>query len=245
VAAFSKYIIYADESGSPNLLADAEDYPIFVLNFLVVEKRVYSEHIVPAVQQLKFRFFGHDQIILHEHAIRKEKEAFIRSRLNGQERARFLEALTPLVARQDFAFDCAVVDKLKLQQTTDEPWGPYEIALGICMEQSAQRLRNAGEKNTEVHIVLESRGAKEDKVLELEFRRIASGQARVRFGESAVKHFNWVPVFADKKSNSAGLQIVDLAARPLGLSYLRPQQFNRAFSAMKLTSAENGIKVYP
>lgn len=39
--------------------------------------------------------------------------------------------------------------------------------------------------------------------------------------------------FVDKKSNSAGLQIADLVARPVGMSILRPEQNNRAFEALR------------
>lgn len=44
---------------------------------------------------------------------------------------------------------------------------------------------------------------------------------------------NFEIVFADKKSNSAGLQLADLVARPIGLSVLRPHQSNRAFDAAR------------
>jgi hypothetical protein len=39
--------------------------------------------------------------------------------------------------------------------------------------------------------------------------------------------------FVDKKSNSAGLQLADLVARPVGMSVLRPDQQNRAFDVLR------------
>ncbi len=39
--------------------------------------------------------------------------------------------------------------------------------------------------------------------------------------------------FVDKKSNSAGLQLADLVARPVGMNILRPKQVNRAFDAVR------------
>ena len=245
MAAFSRYIIYADESGSPQLRADLDHFPIFVLNFLVVEKRVYSEHVSPAVQALKFAYFGHDQVILHERDIVKQKGSFAQFRTDALRRQRFLDALTPLVARNDIAFDYAIVDKAKMPDRPDDPWSPYDIALGICMERAARRLCLAGETGAEVHVVFEARGKKEDQLPELEFHRVATGKARVSFGHDNIGDFSWTPIFADKKSNSAGLQLADLAARPLGLSYLRPKQLNRAYSAMRTTSASDGPKVYP
>ena len=50
-----------------------------------------------------------------------------------------------------------------------------------------------------------------------------------RFGKS----LPFEVVFADKKTNSTGLQLADLVARPIGLSVVRPEQANRAFDVLK------------
>lgn len=244
MAAFSRYIVYADESGSPNLEADTKHFPIFVLTFLVVEKSAYSRRIVPEVAEFKFKHFGHDQVVLHESDIRKQRGPFAFLRTNATLRETFLSEIASLAARRDIALECAIVDKTRMPHS-QMPWSPYDIALGICMEQTAVRLLRAGETGGTIHVVFEARGRTEDQLLELDFHRIAAGQAKVRFGESHVQRFDWGPVFASKQSNSAGLQLADLAARPIGLSYLRPNQPNRAYSALRTTSAADGVKVYP
>jgi len=58
------------------------------------------------------------------------------------------------------------------------------------------------------------------------------GGGRMLLGFNSAK-LNFEILFADKKSNSAGLQLADLVARPIGLSVLRPEQPNRAFDAVK------------
>ena len=40
-------------------------------------------------------------------------------------------------------------------------------------------------------------------------------------------------MFADKKSNSSGLQFADLLARPIGRAVLNPGQVNRAYDVIK------------
>jgi len=40
-------------------------------------------------------------------------------------------------------------------------------------------------------------------------------------------------IFSDKKVMSSGLQLADLVARPIGLSHLRPGQYNRSFEVLK------------
>lgn len=68
---FSYYIIYADENGDHSLSSIDKDYPIFCLTFCMIKKTEYIEKIVPTVQKLKFDFFEHDKIVLHEREIRK------------------------------------------------------------------------------------------------------------------------------------------------------------------------------
>lgn len=77
------------------------------------------------------------------------------------------------------------------------------------------------------HIVVECRGKKEDQALELEFRRMCSGANR--WG----RQLPFQIVFADKKTNSCGLQLADLVARPIGIAVLRPGQMNRAYEVLK------------
>jgi hypothetical protein len=77
--------------------------------------------------------------------------------------------------------------------------------------------------------------------LELEFRRITGGQNALR-----KKLANFEIKFVDKRANSAGMQLADLTARPIGLRIIRPKQSNRAFEIIerKLVSGagRKGIK---
>lgn len=98
---FSKYIVYVDESGDHSLQSVDAQYPIFVLAFCVFHKRHYSEKIVPALEKFKFNYFGHDQVVLHENEIRKEKGAFNIFR-NRDEKYQFLEQLTRIVEYHNF-----------------------------------------------------------------------------------------------------------------------------------------------
>ena len=77
------------------------------------------------------------------------------------------------------------------------------------------------------HIIVEKRGKQEDSELELEFRRVCDG------GNYERARLPFEIVFADKKSNSAGLQLADLVARPVGIKMLRPGQSNRAFDVLE------------
>ncbi|MHB8210513.1 MAG: DUF3800 domain-containing protein [Acidithiobacillus sp.] len=94
----SDYLIFANESGDHGLVSIDEQFPVFALVFCVVQKQDYVEQIVPAMQRLKMAYWGHDQVILHEHDIRKEKGPFAHLFVDKRSNSNGLQ-LADLVAR--------------------------------------------------------------------------------------------------------------------------------------------------
>lgn len=225
-SSFSKYTVYVDESGDHSLHSIDPNYPVFVLAFCVFHKRHYSEAIVPALEKFKFNHFGHDQIVLHENEIRKEKGAFNTFR-SKQEKYDFLNQLTEIIEFSNFILISCTIDKRALKKPGDLNQNPYHTALGFCMETLYEFLQEKNQHRKKTHIVVECRGNKEDKELELEFRRICDANNRLSLP------LPFEVIFSDKKVMSSGLQLADLVARPIGLSTLRPEQDNRAFEILK------------
>src|SRR5262245_43093412 len=184
------------------------NYPIFVLAFCVFHKRYYSEKVVSALQKFKFAKFGHDLVVLHERDIRKEKDKF--KFQNRQEKDAFIEELTDLIEESNFVLISCVIDKKRLEIPPGERLNPYHIALGFCLETLYEFLMEKKQEDVRTHVIVECRGKKEDNELELEFRRICDGANRLGIA------LPFDVVFADKRVNSAGLQLADLVARPIG-----------------------------
>lgn len=223
---FSDYIVYVDESGDHSLARIDRDYPVFVLAFCVFHKRHYAEKIIPAVEKLKFNYFGHASVVLHENEIRKQKGDFaFLSHLPT--RTEFMDKLTSIMDASNFILMACVVDKARLNRTEGVSSNPYHIALDICMKALYEFLAEKGQAQLETHIVVECRGKKEDAELELEFRRICDGDT------PGSRRLPFSIVFADKKTNLPGLQLADLVARPVGINYIRPEQANQAFEVLK------------
>ena len=220
---FSKYIVYVDESGDHSMSSIDKKYPIFVLAFCIFHKGHYGEKIVPALEALKFKYFGHDQVVLHEHEIRKEKGIF-RIFPNREAKNQFLNDLTTIVKESNFILASCVIEKQRLPEIPDNP---YHIALMYCLLSLYDFLVEKGEQRHLTHVVFECRGAKEDKELELEFRRICGGS------NPRGLQLPFEILFADKRAMSSGLQLADLVARPVGLHILRPEQPNLAFDSLK------------
>lgn len=244
-AEFSDYIVYVDESGDHSLKSIDAGYPVFVLSFCVFRKDDYAERVTPAVRKHKFAAFGHDMVVLHEHEIRKKTGAF--SRLGKDAREQFMESLTNIIATADFTLVAVVIDKRRLASKYVNPAHPYHLAMAFGLERLYRLLRSQGQDDRLTHIVCEARGSKEDAELELEFRRIRDGANFLN------KRLPFELVIADKKTNSEGMQLADLTARPIGLSVLRPEQPNRAMATLESKfyrdSAGNkngfGLKVFP
>jgi hypothetical protein len=231
---FSDYIVYVDESGDHGLKTIDPHYPVFVLVFCIFKKDDYIHTTMPLLQMFKFKHFGHDQTILHETDIRKDRGdfAFLKSKTV---KTAFLEELTGIVQKTPFVLISTVIKKELYRQRYSTPENPYHIALRYGLERVFYYLSELQVNLGNTHIVVEKRGKVEDDELELEFRRVCDG-------------FNYLQqplpfelVFADKKSNSTGLQLADLIARPIGLHVLKPEQDNRAFAIINDKFYRNGI----
>jgi len=243
---FSDYIVYVDESGNHGLGSIGPDYPVFVLAFCIFQKSEYLAEVAPRIQQFKFRHFGHDIAILHEADIRKDRGEFSFLKDPGLKNA-FIEELTEIIKSSPFTLICVVIDKTKLRGNYRSPANPYHIALKYGLERVFAFLTREGQDRRLTYIVVESRGKREDRELKLEFLRVAGG------GNYRNAQLPFELVFADKKSNSAGLQLADLFAHPVGMSVWKPAQKNRAFEVLKAKFDRDpngeirgwGLKIFP
>ncbi|CAJ2866415.1 DUF3800 domain-containing protein [Burkholderia pseudomallei] len=248
---YSDYIVFVDESGSPSLGNIDPDFPLLVLAFMIIRKDQYMKEIVPAIQAFKLKHFGHDQIILHEREIRRDLGSFSFLKTRALKEA-FIGELSAIMSAAPFHLVAAVIRKDRLQQRYKNPANPYHLALQYGLERVCAFLRQQGDwkngskDNPLVHLIVEQRGKNEDNDLELEFRRICDG------GNYNAETFAFDLVFANKQSNSSGLQLADLVARPVGLSVVKPDQENRAMEILreKLVAVRGqargwGLKVFP
>lgn len=241
----SDLIIYVDESGDHSLESIDPEYPVFVLSFCIFRKNDYATRVTPAIRQLKFATFGHDMVVLHESDIRRKKGAL--SRLSKEPREAFLNQLTDIIGAADFQLVAVVIDKRKLKDRYARPAHPYHLALEFGLERIYRLLKNAGQDDALTYVVCEARGPKEDAELELEFRRIRDGANYFH------KPLPFDLILADKRTNSEGLQLADLTARPIGLTVLRPGQENRAAAVLEGKFYRDktgnklgmGLKVFP
>lgn len=243
---FSDYIVYVDESGDHSLESIDPNYPIFVLAFCIFNKHEYISSVSSSIKKFKFNYFGHDMVLLHEYDIRKAKKEFVML-VDEEIRYTFMDNLNQLISDAPFTVISMVIEKKSLKDKYVDPASPYHLALGFGLERIYTFLKEKQQAQLRTHIVFECRGKKEDNDLELEFRRVCDGSnywgLRLPFNM----------VLADKKTNSCGLQLADLIARPIGRYVLDPKQENRAYRIIEKKFYRNrngekeglGLKYFP
>ncbi|MBO6853399.1 MAG: DUF3800 domain-containing protein [Marivivens sp.] len=225
MADFSKYIVYVDESGDANWKATPE-FPLLCLNYCLFEKDHYLHELVPRFNRLKFKYWGCDNIVLHERDLRKPdkiKDPAVKSKymhLNGKRRGEFMDELTELMRSAQFQCFCVVIDKLAVPDR-HKSFDPYHIGLsrGFRQIESYLKVYDPIELSKDLHIVFESRGRDDDAALSKAYKQV-SVQGSLLGQVPAHNFSNFRLELMDKKSNSTGLQIADLTARPIGNHYL-------------------------
>lgn len=235
---FSDYIVFVDESGSPTLSRIDPEYPIFVLVLCVFKKAHYTAKIQPAVSNLKLEHFGHDTTVLHSSDIRKKRGDF-KFLIDVDKHDKFTAGIDRLVADSEMEVIAHVVDKrlitgVAAEQFTHPANDPYYVALRMALFSLFGILWQQQQGGRVTHIIAEARGKFEDRLLKSDFNRHLEELKKFSFGEG--RDFHNFPIellFAEKKSNSAGLQLADLIGHPIGRNYLNPQQKNHAFEIVR------------
>lgn len=220
---FSEYIIFADESCDHGITTINPENPIFLLAFCIFRKIDYISMVKQAVSKFKMDFWGHDLVVLHNHEIRKSTGEFA-FLFNEELRSIFLHSLNEMIKNIPFWIAATAIDKRDLSCYPDSS-NPYLLALGSCLEQSLDFLHKKQQLQRLTHIIVESRGKPEDQNLGKAFEQIATQRFPERYPLSMR--------FANKQTNSSGLQIADLVAHPIARHILKRNQPNKAFDIVK------------
>lgn len=114
--------MFVDESGDHSLESINPEWPRFVLSFCIFPIDAYVNAVTPGIRKLKFDFFGHDLVVLHEHDIRKKKGEF--SQLNKEQRDEFLNRLTDVIAATEVTVIAVVIDKKRHKARYSAPPTP-------------------------------------------------------------------------------------------------------------------------
>ncbi|QAU24354.1 DUF3800 domain-containing protein [Dyella sp. M7H15-1] len=243
---YSDYVVFIDESGDHGLKSIDASYPVFVLCAALFSKKDYVDAICPALNALKMEFWGHDEVILHEHDIRKPKNQFAFLQ-DAQNRAAFQEKLSAILEQSPFKLIFSIINKEEYVHHYQVPRNPYDVAMSFVLERVFLELNSMGQVAKRTKVIVECRGPNEDVQLREAFAKIVGGN------NACGRPLPFDLLMVPKLSNSIGLQIADLCARPMGIKSLQPKQPNRAYEIIAGKIRRNphgraegwGVKVSP
>ena len=241
------FIVYMDETGDHSLEIVDRDYPIFGVVLVVCEVTDYVQRIVPSVYQFKMDFFGHEGVVLHSYDIRKQRGpyAFLSDAVRRNE---FYARINAIMGLPHYTIIASMIRK----QQHKEKYGkaatnPYDLAIEFALERLLPLLEDAGQ--TEVSVIAESRGKKEDDQLSLSFYRFVNEGNQFIVTER-IKQVNFHLLFRTKEMNMVGMQLADLAAYPTARHVIDPQKPNPAFDILRPRfyvgpDQTRGLKIFP
>lgn len=242
----SRFIGFLDECGDHSMTKIDADFPLFVLALVVLERKVYAEKLIPALAELKLRYWIHEGVNLHSREIRKQIGPF--SFLHHPEkRQRFIADINGVIETIPFTlFVTGIKKQAHLERYGEKAANPYALALEFTMERVLYFM--LGENETNLPIVAEARGKQEDASLEREFYRLLNQGTRFVEPE-LIKMLASPLVFRSKRDNIAGIQIADLCAYPCARHILDWKKPNPAFQLVRKHfnggTPHGGFKVFP
>ena len=163
-------VVYFDEVGTPDIDPTDEDFPVFAIALVICDSTYYIDTLIPAVNRLKFKWFGHEGTILHSRDIRRSQDDFMFLRANAETRQDFYEDINAIMGGSEYSLLSVAIHKRRLAEQYVNPLDPYDLALLFALERLVSILEAHGQR--EVVIVAEQRGRVEDRNLRIAFQRI-------------------------------------------------------------------------
>jgi len=211
-----RFIAFFDECGDHSMEKIDPLFPLFVLSTVVFEREVYLQEVVPAIANLKLKFWNHEGVNLHSRDIRMTQEDFTLLQ-NPLTRQLFFESLNSMMSKLNFTLFTSVIDKIEHKNLHGtKAVNPYDLSMKYTFEKITQFLKY--HKEAALPVIAESRGKREDLELRSSFTQLM-----------AQNKLNYSIEFRRKRDNIVGIQIADLCAYPTARKTLNPTKTNLAF----------------
>jgi hypothetical protein len=217
--------IYVDECGGHSIVAK-DKFEAFSLAAVIIRDS-HQVEIDRQWSEWKGKYLGSAGTLVHEPDLRKGNGSFFCNDDKGQREAA-MQSLRELIPSLPFTAIVCVLNRLEYRtQYGDKPLDeslpkhPYLMTLDFVLERAVMALEEEFD-GAKAHLVIESRGPREDAAMQYEFARLfLDGTSYV--SDSYFRHQLFPGVeFQTKKANSTGLQLADLLARPCAEKVLNP-----------------------
>jgi Protein of unknown function (DUF3800) len=170
--------------------------------------------------------------------------------MNSEVREDFYTQVNELISRNNYTILASAINKKeyikKYGKLSDDI---YELALSFIIERAVFFLDDKQHQQKQLNIVIEKRGAKEDKKLHEHFQKLLARGTNYITPER-LKLIDVKIEFRSKKDNINGLQLADLIAYPLARFVMHTNRANPAYDLFsnKIYSKNGkqyGLKYFP
>jgi len=222
-----KYYLFIDETGDHGLAKIDINFPIFLLSGILIKTNDLI-HLELLLTKLKIKYWSTESLILHSREIRKCSNEY-KILLNEDLKNQFYKDLNQLISRSKFLIIPSGINKVNYIENygllTDDP---YEICISKIIDSVLTKFKHQKNQTSELQIILEKRGYKEDQKLALHLSKIVLN-GTLNHPNSISKNVLIDYEFKHKKENIIGLQIADLIAYPIAKFMLNQSINNPAF----------------
>ncbi len=239
-------LLFLDESGDHSLERIDNDYPVFVLGGVIIDRTYYRSVVEPRIKRLKENFFE-DEVVLHTTDIIRGKNGF--DTLSVQEiRQAFYEELNTLMQELEYTvIACAIKKDAHLKQYGPQAVDPYAYSLEVVIERFVHEIGNVEHGGM---VFAEKRRPDLDHELEMTWRKLREegcSYASARTIDGRIIDLS----LKDKRVNVGGLELADLVVSPIGRAIIgKPRQkdwdiVESKFRRMGGTYLGYGLKILP
>jgi hypothetical protein len=242
-----KTYLFIDESGDHGLTKIDTEFPVFLLSGILITGENY-EILRQSFNKLKHSIWGNKEVIFHSRDIRKCEKEF-QKLFDLEIKKYFYEEINKIISDADYNIIASAIQKNKFIELFGKLQNDvYEVALSFVIEQAVMALDSFNIK-TDLSIVIEKRGKKEDKQLDDHFQRIL-GKGTGKLSPERIISCNPTFTFKNKRENINGLQLADLVAYPIARNVIEPNRANPAFDILepkiyRMNDSLDGLQIYP
>lgn len=205
-------VLFLDESGDHNLTVIDDNYPVFVLGGVIVDKDYAEGPLVEAFDDFKTRLFGRTDVVLHTADIGRNRNGFEGLKDTGF-RNRFYKELNLLMQKLRYeVVACVIFKKEYYDQFGANALDPYRLGLRVMVETLCNAVGPSGGLGS---IILERRGKLLDGDVEETWRLLRTRGSLYKEADVIRDTIEGLDL-RDKKENIAGLQLADLVLTPIG-----------------------------
>lgn len=243
-----KYNLFIDESGDHGLSKLNPNFPVFLLCGIIISEQGY-ESLRTSFNDIKQTIWNNKNVIFHSRDIRKCEKEF-KYLFDLSLKAKFYKMLDNSIKNTGYNIIASAINKQKYiklyGKLSDDV---YEISLSFIIERAIFYLDGINDATSNLNIIIEKRGLKEDKKLEEHFQRLLARGTGYLSSERLSK-YNLSIHFRDKKENINGLQLADLIAYPLARYVIEPDRVNPSYEVFKhkiygKSGRRYGLKIFP